>query len=79
MNEAQLYERIGRLQVELEGKQAQLETSIGVVRAIKAGEISIDRVVMTETGFQVLPSTVEQAEAVARAASENVRQFPVSG
>lgn len=63
---------IGQLFLANQELQSKLNQSIEVIRLIKTGEISLDRVIAEQGTFTVLPvaMTVAQAEAIAAAADQ---------
>ncbi len=57
MNEAELYEQIGRLSVALGEKEKAVLDCCGVIHGLKTGTVNLDQLTTTETGFTLTPIT----------------------
>lgn len=59
-----VYELLGRKEVELAQKQAAADAAFGIIRALKEGKLSLDEIEMTSDGLKagapvVAPEPVE--------------------
>lgn len=60
MDEAALFEQIGRQAIALAEKQAEITQCVAVIHGIKTGTINLDQLVTTETSFSLTPASVEE-------------------
>ena len=62
MTEAQVFEKIGRLQVQYDELLANYQTLVEINRGIKAGTISLDRLTIEDNGIWTLAPAVANPE-----------------
>lgn len=63
MNEAQLFELLGRKQAKLEEVVANYSHLVAILRGIKDGSVSLDRLAIDESGIWTLSPVIAKEDA----------------